>query len=149
MTPLVAASRRDESLPGGCRWVELKRITYEEYGSLTPVEALEDVPFEIKRVFYLYDVPVGTERGFHAHRELHEVIVVVAGSIDITLDDGRRRATVTCNSPTRGLHLVPGVWIEQRNFAPGTVGLVFASEHFDEADYIRDYAAFRRAALGA
>ncbi len=111
-------------------------------GNLTVVENGITVPFEVRRVYYLYDVPGGEERGGHAHRQLQQFIIAVSGSFDVVIDDGERRRTVSLNRPYNGLHIRPGIWRELNNFSSGAVCLVLASEHYDEADYIRDYTDF-------
>lgn len=113
-----------------------------------PTEALPllknniTLPFEVKRVFYLYDVPGGEERGGHSHYELHQFIIAVSGSFDVVIDDGVDRKTVTLNRPYYGLWVKPGIWSELNNFSSGAVTLVLASGFYDEADYIRDYEDF-------
>jgi hypothetical protein len=108
------------------------------------IEAQDNVPFEIKRVYYLYSVPDGATRGGHAHRRLRQVLVAVAGRLDVVLDDGHGRRTVRLDSPHRGLYVSTMVWRELIDFAAGTVCLVLASERYDEADYIRDYDQYLR-----
>ena len=111
-------------------------------GNLTVVENNLSAPFDIKRVYYLYDVPAGEERGGHAHRLLQQFIVAVSGSFDVIIDDGKERRTVSLNRPFKGLHIKPGIWRELANFSSGAVCLVLASEHYDESDYIREYSSF-------
>lgn len=125
-------------LIGGARWIELEKFS-DAKGALTPVEFERHVPFSIRRVFYFYDVPVGERRGAHAHREQHQAIICVAGGFDVILDDGARRQSVPVFQPWRALHVPPTLWTEQVSFYGGTVGLVLASDVFNEADYIRDY----------
>lgn len=129
------------------RWVALPERRADT-GSLTAVESGETVPFEIKRVYYLYGLMEGTRRGFHAHRELEQVAVCVAGACKILLDDGRRKETAVLDEPRKGLFIGKMVWREMFDFSPDCVLLVFASEHYDEADYIRSYAEFRGAVEG-
>jgi hypothetical protein len=131
----------DADLIGGCRWLQFPKF-WDDRGALTPVESGISLPFEIRRVFYFYDVPVAESRGAHAHRELVQVLVALSGSFDVIIDDGARTLNVTCDRPWRALYVPPMVWTAQVNFAGGTVGLVFGSEHFSEEDYIRDHAAF-------
>ena len=128
-----------------CRLLDLPRINNRQ-GDLTFVEGGRHVPFDIERVFYVYDLPSGADRGAHAHKTLHEVIVCLSGSVDVYVDDGSEKATITLNRPWRGLHVPPLIWASEWNFAPGTVYLVLASHHFDKDDYIRDYDAFLKAA---
>lgn len=111
-------------------------------GNLTVVENSYSIPFDVERVYYLYDVPAGEERGGHAHKELQQFVIAVSGSFDVIIDDGRERKTVTLNRPSKGLHIRPGIWRELNNFSSGAVCLVLASHHYDEDDYIRDYKAF-------
>ncbi len=111
-------------------------------GNLTFIEAERHVPFEVKRVFYLYDVPTAAGRGAHAHRELHQFLVCLSGSFDVEMDDGTRQRTIHLNRPWLGLHVPPMIWASEVNFDPGSVCLVLTSDYFDEADYIRDYNAF-------
>jgi len=125
----------------GCRVVELPRIV-DPRGNLTPIEGGMQVPFEIARVYYLYDVPGGEGRGGHAHRAFEEFIVAASGSFDIVVDDGVHRERFFLNRSYYGLYLPPMVWRELDNFSSGSVCLVLASQRFDEADYIRDYDDF-------
>lgn len=123
------------------RLVDLCRIPAPS-GNLTPVDC-SVLGFPIRRAYYLYDVPGGESRGGHAHIALEQFIVAVAGSFDVVLDDGTTRQTFPLARPFIGLYVPPMLWRELVNFSSGSVGLVFASEHYDEADYIRDYAEFR------
>jgi hypothetical protein len=123
------------------RIIELRRIENPK-GSLTPIEAGVDVPFEIRRVYYLYDVPGGEDRGGHAHLGLHQFIVAASGSFEVVLDDGRERKSYFLNRSWYGLYVPPMLWRELTNFSSGSVSLVLASELFDESDYIRDYDTF-------
>jgi uncharacterized RmlC-like cupin family protein len=97
------------------------------------------VPFDIKRAFYIYDIPGGESRGAHAHKRCHQLIIAASGSFDVVLDNGHEQATVTLNRPYQGLHVPPGIWCHEAGFSSGSVCLVLTSEPFDEADYIRDY----------
>ena len=126
------------------RLIDLPKVS-DPRGNLTFVEGGEHVPFDIQRVYYLYDVPGGAERGGHAHLALRQLIIAMSGSFDITLDDGRRRQTFHLNRSYVGLYVCPMIWREIDNFSSGSVCLVLASNVYDEADYIRDYDAFRRA----
>jgi len=120
-----------------CRLLELRRVD-RNVGSITPVEADRDVPFPIARVYYLYDVPGGEDRGGHAHVQLQQLIVSAMGSFDVELFDGTRRKTVSLNRAYQGLYIAPGIWRELKNFSSGAVCLVLASRPYEEHDYIRD-----------
>jgi dTDP-4-dehydrorhamnose 3,5-epimerase-like enzyme len=117
-------------------------IAHDQRGNLSVVEGGELVPFDIKRVYYLYDVPGGTTRGGHAHRNLRQLIIAASGSFDVIVDDGTDQFTYTLNRPYQGLLVVPGIWRTLKNFSSGSVCLAIASHHFDEQDYIRDYDTF-------
>ena len=112
-------------------------------GNISVVENETTVPFDVKRVYYLYDVPGGESRAGHAHIELQQLIIAASGSFDITLDDGELKRTFTLNRPYHGLLIVPGIWREIDNFSSGSVCLVLASTGYNEADYIRDYKEFK------
>lgn len=111
-------------------------------GALTFLESTRDIPFEIKRVYYIYDVAEGARRGFHAHKKLQQVLICVHGSCTILLDDGTEKREAVLSAPGEGLYVGPGVWREMYNFSPGAVLLVLASDFYDEGDYIREYSAF-------
>lgn len=115
---------------------------HNEKGNISVVQNVKDVPFEVKRVYYLYDVPGGESRGGHAHYELKQLIVAASGSFDVVVDDGNVKRTFTLNRPYQGLLVVPGLWRELNNFSSGSVCLVLASIEYDEADYIRSYEEF-------
>jgi hypothetical protein len=119
---------------------------HDERGNLTVIESGRHVPFEINRIYYLYDIPGGADRGGHAHKSLRQLIVALAGSFDITLDDGFCRKTVSLNRANVGLLICPMVWRELKNFSSGAVCLVLASDFFLESDYIRNYSEFQVAA---
>ena len=121
-----------------CRIIDLRKIS-DPRGNLTPIEGEQDIPFEIKRVYYLYDVPGGESRGAHAHKKLQQLIVAANGSFSITLDDGKNKKTFNLNRSYYGLLIVPGIWRDLDDFSSGAVLLCLASEHYDAADYIRDY----------
>jgi hypothetical protein len=112
---------------------------------LTFIEGSRHVPFDIKRVYYLYDVPGGAERGGHAHKDLHQLIIAMSGSFDIVLDDGRNKKRIHLNRSYYGLYVCPMIWREMDNFSSGAVCLVLASNLYDEADYYRDYQKFLKA----
>lgn len=124
-----------------CSIVDLSKI-HNRVGNITIVENGKTIPFDVKRVYYLYDVPGGTSRGGHAHHQLRQLIVAASGSFDVVLDDGKTKRTYTLNRPYMGLYVVPGLWRELENFSSGSVLLVLASEVYEEADYIRDYETF-------
>jgi hypothetical protein len=124
-----------------CRLVELPKIT-DPRGSLTFVEGGGHIPFDIKRVYYLYDVPGGSDRGAHAHKNLHQFVTAMSGSFDIVLDDGDRQRRFHLNRSYYGLYVCPMMWRSLDNFSSGAVCMVLASERYDESDYIRDYDEF-------
>src|SRR5258706_5353208 len=124
-----------------CHIIDLPKIA-DPRGNLTFVEADRHVPFNIKRVYYLYDVPGGAERGGHAHRGLQQLIIAMSGSFDVVIDDGKERRRHHLNRSYYGLFLGSMVWRELENFSSGSVCLVLASEPYDEADYYQDYALF-------
>lgn len=111
-------------------------------GKLSVIEGGEHIPFDIKRVYYLYDVPGGADRGGHAHKALHQFIIAVSGSFDITIDDGKAKKTLQMNRSHYGLYVCPMIWREVKNFSSGAVCLVLASEKYDENDYFRNYQDF-------
>jgi hypothetical protein len=124
-----------------CKVSELPRI-FDARGNLTFIEGSHHIPFEIRRVYYLYDVPGGSERGGHAHKALHQLIIAMSGSFDIHLDDGYAQKTIHMNRSYNGLYVCPMIWRELDNFSSGAVCMVLASEYYDEQDYYRDYSAF-------
>jgi dTDP-4-dehydrorhamnose 3,5-epimerase-like enzyme len=128
-----------------CRLIELPKIG-DPRGNLTVVEELAQVPFAIKRVFFLYDVPSGGARGGHAHHELEQLMIAASGSFDIVLDDGRERRRIQLNRPSLGLYVAPMIWREMENFSSGATMAVLASTLYSADDYIRDYDAFARMA---
>lgn len=130
-----------------CRIYHLPKIT-DTRGNLTVVEGGKDVPFEIRRVYYLYDVPGGAARGGHGHKRLSQLLIATSGSFDVILDDGSMRRTVHLNRPYQGLYICPMIWRELGNFSSGSVCMVIASEFYDESDYYRDYDEFLRAVGG-
>ncbi len=111
-------------------------------GNLTSINEHQEIPFEIKRIYYLYDIPGGETRGGHAHKELNQLIIAASGSFDILVDDGKNKRTVMLNRPYMGLLVVPGIWREILNFSSGAICLVLASALYNEKDYIRDYNKF-------
>jgi hypothetical protein len=127
-----------------CRILDLPKI-HEPRGNLTFVEGGRHVPFEIARVYYLYDVPGGAERGGHAHKDLHQLIIAMSGSFDVVLNDGRDERRIHLNRSYQGLYVCPMIWRELDNFSSGSVCMVLASNHYDEADYYRDHGDYMRA----
>ena len=124
-----------------CRILELPKI-HNRAGNITPVESGVIIPFEIARVYYLYDIPSGVMRGGHAHKKLYQLIVAASGSFDILLDDGENKKVINLNRPNFGLNIIPGIWRELLNFSSGACCLVLASHIYEMDDYIRDYHQF-------
>ena len=124
--------------------LELDKHHSDRKGNLTVVENGVTLPFDVKRVYYLYDVPGGESRGSHAHRELEQLIVAASGSFTVTLDDGKEKRSFFLNRPYQGLYVKPGLWRDLDNFSSGAVCMVLASEVYDASDYIRDYEEFLR-----
>lgn len=124
-----------------CSMIELDKHHHVK-GNITVVENGKTVPFDVKRSYYLYDIPGGESRGGHAHKDLRQLIVAASGCFDVILDDGYVKRTFTLNRPYQGLLVVPGIWRELDDFSSGSVCLVLASMGYDEADYIRDYDVF-------
>jgi len=125
----------------GCNVVELTKI-HNPAGNITIIQNGDHQPFNVRRIYYLYDVPGGSERGGHAHKALHQLIVAASGSFDVILDDGNNKKIIQLNRPNFGLLIVPGIWREIVNFSSGAICLVLASEKYDEGDYIRDYSDY-------
>lgn len=125
-----------------CSIVELDRHHSQRKGDISVIENGETVPFNVQRVYYLYDVPGGVERGGHAHKSLYQLIVSVSGSFAVTLNDGKAKRSFTLNRPYQGLLVKPGIWRDLSDFSSGSVCLVFASQKYDPGDYIRDYEDF-------
>jgi hypothetical protein len=130
-----------------CKIINLPKIT-DARGNLTFVEGGSQIPFEIKRVYYLYDVPGGAERGGHAHKCLHQLVIAMSGSFDVVLNDGKNKKRVHLNRSYIGLYLCPMMWRELDNFSSGSVCMVLASDRYDEDDYYRDYPTFKSARWG-
>ncbi len=124
-------------------------IISDPRGNLTFIEGTRTIPFEIKRVYYLYDVPGGAHRGGHGHRALHQVMIAMSGSFDIVLDDGHRQRRFHLNRSFYGLYIPPMTWREMDNFSSGSVCMVLASEYYDEADYFREHKDFLEAVRAA
>ncbi|AKR42912.1 FdtA/QdtA family cupin domain-containing protein [Methylophilus sp. TWE2] len=127
-----------------CRIIELPKISNPQ-GNLTFVESNNHIPFDINRVYYVYDVPGGAERGGHAHKELHQLIIAMSGSFDITLDDGKNKKKFHLARSYYGLYVCPMIWREIDNFSSNSVLMVLASNKYYEEDYYRDYDDFMRA----
>ena len=127
-----------------CKILELPAI-HNRQGNLTPIHSKIDVPFDIKRIYYLYDVPGGAVRGGHAHKELQQLIVSVMGAFDVILDDGSSRKTIHLDRAYQGLYIPKMIWRELENFSSGAICLVLASLTYDEKDYFRDYDEYLRA----
>lgn len=125
-----------------CNVVELAKV-HNRAGNITAVNGEVDIPFDIKRVYYLYDVPGGETRGGHAHKELQQLIVAASGSFDVILDDGVNKITISLNRPNFGLYVTPLIWRELVNFSSGAVLLVLASMKYTENDYIREYSSYQ------
>lgn len=124
-----------------CSLIHLPKIE-NRVGNITPIHANQELPFNIKRVFYLYDIPGGESRGAHAHKECHQFLVAASGSFEVLLDDGSVQRLVQLNRPYAGLHIPPGIWASEVNFSSGAVCLVLASHTYDADDYIRDYKIY-------
>jgi len=127
-----------------CRIFDLPKIE-DSRGNLTFVEGGSHIPFDIQRVYYLYDVPGGAERGGHGHKELEQLIIAMAGSFDVVLDDGTERKRFHLNRSYYGLYVCPMIWRELDNFSSGSVCMVLASNRYDESDYYRDYQQYLHA----
>ena len=124
-----------------CKLIDLRKIS-DPRGNLTVIEGYGDIPFGIKRVYYLYDVPGGESRGAHAHKALYQLLVAANGSFSVTLDDSKEKVTYNLKRPYYGLLIVPGIWRDLDDFSSGSVCLCLASEYYEAADYIRDYKDF-------
>jgi len=124
-----------------CTLIDLPKIENRS-GNITVIENNLDIPFEVKRIFYIYDIPGGESRGAHAHKECHQFLVSASGSFEVHLDDGINKKTVMLNQPYTGLNVPPGIWASEINFSSGAICLVMTSHKFNEDDYIRDYQDF-------
>ena len=125
-----------------CSIIELDKHHSDRKGTISVVENKKTIPFDVKRVYYLYDVPGGESRGSHAHKKLSQLIVAASGSFSVTLNDGNVKRTFILNRPYQGLYVVPGIWRELDDFSSGSVCMVLASSKYDASDYIRDYDEF-------
>jgi len=126
-----------------CSVVELPRIN-NRAGNITPVINHVDIPFGVRRVFYIYDIPGGEDRGAHAHKECHQFLIAASGSFEIELNDGTIKRTVMLNRPYFGLHVPPGIWSAEKGFSSGAICLVLTSHGYNAEDYIRDYQEYLR-----
>ena len=124
-----------------CSIIELPRLK-NRAGNITVVNNNDNIPFEVKRVFYIYDIPGGEDRGAHSHKNCHQFLVAVSGSFEVEMNDGTNKRTITLNRPYYGLYIPNGLWREMNNFSTNSLALVLSSTEFSEDDYIRDYAAF-------
>lgn len=125
-----------------CRIIPLDRHHSNRQGSLSVVDNQNFSPFDVKRVFYIYDIPGGESRGAHAHRTCHQIIIATSGSFEVSLDDGHCKKTIPLNRPHIGLYIPPGIWASEKNFSSGSVCLVLTSEPYNENDYIRNYSDY-------
>lgn len=121
-----------------CEIIYFPKI-HNRAGNITPIQNQIDIPFSVKRVYYLYDVPGGESRGAHAHKKLEQLIIAASGSFDVHIEDGKNKKTVSLNRPYMGLHLRPGMWRDIQNFSSGAICLVLASDLYQADDYIRNY----------
>jgi hypothetical protein len=124
-----------------CVIIELPKID-NRAGNISPIQGCKDIPFEIKRVFYLYDIPGGEDRGAHAHRKCHQFLIAGSGSFNAIVDDGKNKRTFNLNRPYNGLYIPPGIWAAEMGFSSGAICLVLTSHEYDENDYIRNYQDF-------
>lgn len=130
-----------ETIIDDCKLIDLRKIQ-DPRGNLTPIEGGVDIPFEIKRVFYQYDVPGGDSRGAHAHIKDQQFLIAVSGAFEVFVDDGVNKKVFTLNRPYYGLLVPPGIWSAEQEFSSGSVCLVLTDNGYDAADYIRDYDEF-------
>jgi dTDP-4-dehydrorhamnose 3,5-epimerase-like enzyme len=126
--------------------ITLPKIS-DRRGSLSVIEEQRHIPFDIQRVFYLYDIATGESRGGHAHKDCHQFLIALNGSFDVLVDDGETKETISLTEPHKGLHILPMIWAEELNFSPGAICLVLASLPYAESDYIRSYSDFLKARL--
>jgi len=132
-----------ETTIADCKLIDLRKIS-DRRGNLTVIEGNQDIPFDVKRVYYLYDVPGGESRGAHAHKALYQLIIAANGSFTVTLNDGKHKKAYNLNRSYYGLLVVPGIWRVLDDFSSGAVLLCLASEHYEEDDYIRNYKEFKK-----
>ena len=126
-----------------CKLISLSKIQNRS-GNITVLENGHNMPFDTKRIFYLYDIPGGESRGAHAHKECHQFIIATSGSFEVKLEDGNDKLIVSLNQPNIGLHIPPGIWASEVNFSGGAICLVLASHAYNEKDYIRNYTEFKK-----
>jgi hypothetical protein len=124
-----------------CEIVELSKVQATS-GNITSLNNSIDAPFDVKRIFYIYDIPSGEDRGEHAHKECHQLLVAITGAFEVEVFDGNQKLRFLLNQPDKGLHIPPGIWASEVNFSGGGICLVLASHEYDEADYIRDYQEY-------
>jgi hypothetical protein len=124
-----------------CSVAELGKLQNRS-GNISIIENNTGFPFDVKRIFYIYDIPGGEDRGAHAHKECHQFLIAVSGSFEIEMDDGKNKRTVALNRPYVGLHIPPGIWAAEKGFSSGGICLVLTSHKYDKEDYIRDYSTF-------
>jgi len=124
-----------------CSVIDMSKV-HDKTGNITVLENGDNIPFDVKRIYYLYDVPSGEERGGHAHYKLEQYIIAASGSFDVILDDGKNKRRITLNRPNLALHIVPGLWRELDDFSSGAICMVCACSKYKESDYIRDYIKF-------
>ena len=126
-----------------CKLISLSKIQNRS-GNITVLENGHNMPFDTKRIFYLYDIPGGESRGAHAHKECHQFIIATSGSFEVKLEDGKDKQIIQLNQPYKGLHIPPGIWASEINFSGGAICLVLASHTYNEKDYIRNYSEFKK-----
>jgi len=125
-----------------CRIIDFKKIGNSDVGFLTALEGDREIPFDIKRIYYVYTVPKEIKRGFHAHRRLEQILICMSGSVKVKIDNGNEKRIFELSNPSKGLYIGPGIWREMYDFDKSAVLLVLASEYYNEEDYIRDYEEF-------
>jgi len=125
-----------------CRIIDFKKIGSSDVGFLIALEGNREISFDIKRIYYIYNVPKEIKRGFHAHKRLEQVLICVSDSVKIKVDDGNEKKIIELNDPSKGLYIGPGIWREMYDFSQKSVLLILASDYYDENDYIRNYEEF-------
>lgn len=125
-----------------CLIIEVPRVHFRA-GNISIVDGIKEVPFRVRRLFWIYDIPAGVARGAHAHRECHQFIVAASGSFEVEVDDGEKRKVFYLNRPFCGLHVPPGIWAHEMKFSAGAICLVLTSHEYNESDYIRDYSEYK------